>query len=113
MSEHHVMKLASSADLGSLEEAFCKLVDHENEQVAVGINVETGEQTLLRLCDALAGDLTVMPRRTVQSVKSYVNCDRQLTYGSAFRDGARVMRDAINGWTERFDQAQNRYLGDI
>jgi hypothetical protein len=112
MDEHYVTKLASSNERASLEEAFCKLVDHEDEQVLIGMSVETGEQTLLKLCADLAEDLRVMPRHTVQAVNSYLDSGEQLAYGSSFSDGSRAIRDAISCWSEKFDQAQDRYLGD-
>ena len=48
MDEHYVTKLANSSEVQSLEDAFCELVNHENEQLVIGLSVETGEQTLLR-----------------------------------------------------------------
>ena len=112
MDEHYVTKLANSSEVQALEDAFCELVNHENEQLVIGLSVETGEQTLLRLCDALADDLDVMPRGTVQAVNSYLDSDAQLPYGSSFSRGATAIRDAISCWSEKFTRAQERYLGD-
>jgi hypothetical protein len=80
MEENHVIKLASSNQREALEEAFCKLVDHEDEAIVVELSAETGEQTLLKLCDDLADDMRVMPRHTVQAVNSYSDCEAQLAY---------------------------------
>ncbi len=110
MSSHQVVKLASSDEREAWKEAFCKLVDHEDEQVVVGVPIETGEQVLLKLCNFLAEAPEIMPRHTVRSVNSYLSSDEQLVYGSTFGDGARVISRAIKCWTEKFNEARDRYL---
>ncbi|GEP04343.1 hypothetical protein [Methylobacterium oxalidis] len=113
--------MAGSGRVGALDlrsrsavrEAFCALVEREGGAMALGLGPDLSETVLLAICDALADDLSVMPRGTIRAINSYVDGDRQVAFGSSFGEGAQVMRDETTRWTSGFERARSRFLQSL
>ncbi|MDR7036160.1 hypothetical protein J2X36_000898 [Methylobacterium sp. BE186] len=96
-----------------VREAFCALVEGEDRSVAAGLGGACGERALLMICDALADDPNVMPRRAVRAINGFVDADRQVAFGSSYGQGARVLRDETLRWTSGFERARSRFLQSL